>query len=106
MANRLGPDGKRLYGARWRAARAAQLQREPLCRMCADMGRTKAADTVDHIRPHKGDTVLFWDSTNWQSLCRNCHDSTKAQLERGTLRGCDANGVPLDPGHHWRKVAG
>ena len=29
---------------------------------------------VDHIRPHRGDPVLFWDEKNWQSLCKSCHD--------------------------------
>ncbi|WP_368028316.1 HNH endonuclease signature motif containing protein [Paenibacillus sp. DCT19] len=29
---------------------------------------------VDHIVPHKGDEGLFWDSTNWQALCKRCHD--------------------------------
>ena len=27
-----------------------------------------------HIRPHRGDPVLFWDEKNWQSLCKPCHD--------------------------------
>ena len=32
------------------------------------------ATVVDHIRPHKGNRELFWDRTNWQSLCKQCHD--------------------------------
>lgn len=65
-------------------------------------GRTVVATVVDHIVPHKGDKRLFWDSKNWQALCKPCHDSVKAQLERsGTIKGCDAQGMPLDPNHHW-----
>ena len=29
---------------------------------------------MDHIRPHRGDPVLFWDQTNWQPLCKHHHD--------------------------------
>lgn len=33
----------------------------------------QAASIVDHVMPHKQDKTLFWDSTNWQSLCKDCH---------------------------------
>jgi len=36
---------------------------------------------VDHIKPHKGDMELFWDSDTWQPLCKSCHDSIKAREE-------------------------
>ena len=29
---------------------------------------------VDHIVPHRGDQKLFWDKSNWQPLCKACHD--------------------------------
>ena len=29
---------------------------------------------LDHIIPHRGDQRLFWDQTNWESLCKGCHD--------------------------------
>jgi 5-methylcytosine-specific restriction protein A len=34
---------------------------------------------VDHIIPHKGDKDLFWDSNNWQPLCKTCHDEKTAR---------------------------
>ena len=40
--------------ARWRRVRAYQLQIEPLCRMCAEQGRTTPANVVDHVEPHRG----------------------------------------------------
>jgi 5-methylcytosine-specific restriction endonuclease McrA len=71
--------------------------------MCRERSRTTLATLVDHIVPHKGDEVLFWDQNNWQGLCDTCHSGAKASYERtGKMRGCDVNGVPLDPGHHWR----
>ena len=38
-----------------------------------------ASTTVDHIIPHKGDRKLFWDKTNWQALCKPCHDAKTAR---------------------------
>ncbi|CQR75082.1 hypothetical protein SpAn4DRAFT_4446 [Sporomusa ovata] len=29
---------------------------------------------MDHIKAHRGDQVLFWDQSNWQPLCKKCHD--------------------------------
>lgn len=90
--------------ARWKRLRHHQLRTHPLCAMCRDQGRLTPASVADHKTPHKGDTTLFYDPDNLQSLCKACHDGAKQQLERiGTLRGCDINGVPLDPGHAWRK---
>ena len=54
------------YGYRWQQARLHYLAEHPLCAMCA-------AD---------GNAALFWDSTNWQPLCKHCHDSRKQKQER------------------------
>lgn len=32
------------------------------------------ATVVDHIVHHRGDKTLFWDESNWQPLCKKCHD--------------------------------
>jgi 5-methylcytosine-specific restriction endonuclease McrA len=90
---------KRWYRLRWR-----QLQDFPLCAMCAAIGRVASATVADHITPHRGDVVLFFDERNLQSLCKPCHDGAKQQLEKsGTLRGCDESGLPLDRNHHWNR---
>ena len=73
-----GSAAKRGYGARWRKARATYLKRHPLCLACEANGRLTAANTVDHIIPHRGDMRLFWDRENWQALCKPCHDSKTA----------------------------
>lgn len=88
--------------AAWQRRRAAHLTGEPLCRMCMADGLTVAATVADHVVPHKGDLHRFWHG-ELQSLCKRCHDSRKARIERsGVDVGCDASGVPLDPAHHWR----
>jgi len=71
---------QRGYSGTWEKARAAFLRRHPLCVMCG-----ARATVVDHKTPHKGDTALFWDRANWQSLCGPCHNRTKQRLERRTI---------------------
>lgn len=90
---------------RWFRLRWHQLQAEPLCRLCNALGTVKAADTVDHIKPHKGDPVLFHDAANLQSLCKQCHDGAKQRQERtGILPGHDRSGIPVDPNHPWNQA--
>jgi len=66
---------ERGYDARWRAERKRFLQHNPLCVKCMENGILRAATVVDHIKPHRGDTELFWDRDNWQPLCETCHNS-------------------------------
>jgi 5-methylcytosine-specific restriction protein A len=95
---------QRGYGHKWREAREGYLRLHPLCVMCKAMGRTIIATVVDHKVPHRGDMKVFWDSSNWQPLCATCHSSHKQRLERsGRMVGCGVDGLPLDPGHHWRR---
>lgn len=59
---------KRGYNSAWNRARVGYLSRHPICVICG-----RPATEVDHIIPHKGDYKKFWDTTNWQSLCHECH---------------------------------
>ena len=93
-----------LYDHRWRQARLSYLIRHPQCVMCQQAGRTRQATVVDHVVPHRGDRVLFWDIANWQGLCVSCHNSAKQRIE---VRGYDVaigpDGMPIDPDHPWNK---
>lgn len=90
--------------ARWAELRALRLLMEPLCRYCKEMGKIVPADTVDHVKPHKGDTTLAFDLNNTQSLCKECHDRHAQAKDKGfPVAGCDSNGYPLDPSHAWGK---
>jgi 5-methylcytosine-specific restriction protein A len=85
---------------RWERMRRLHLQRQPLCAFCERRGVTTAATIVDHIVPHKGDAKLFWDTNNYQSACKTCHDSVKAQIERsGFSKEIGLDGWPTDPNH-------
>ena len=48
-----------------------QLHREHS--VCVQQGLTTPATLTDHIVPHCGAHVLFWQETNLQSLCGTCH---------------------------------
>lgn len=74
---------ERGYGGRWQRARARFLSGHPLCAFCEKKNRVELATVVDHIKPHKGDQELFWDESNWQPLCKACHDSDKKLIEAG-----------------------
>jgi 5-methylcytosine-specific restriction enzyme A len=99
-----------LYGdGRWkhpkRGLRAQKLQADPLCWYCQQMGRVVPADVVDHIVPHKGDDVLFWDENNLRSSCTPCHNTAADFKDRyGYVPGVGVDGLPVDPGHPWRKT--
>lgn len=72
-----------LYGNEWKKARKAWLMEHPLCAECERQGRVTPATIVDHIRPHKGDLSLFWDTGNWESLCKHHHDAKTAREDNG-----------------------
>ncbi|ECT1023834.1 HNH endonuclease, partial [Salmonella enterica] len=103
----------RIYGSKWDKARLVFLREHPLCVMCQEQGRVVLATVVDHIKPHRLKEALlsekpvaiaqaqklFWDRKNWQGLCKSHHDSTKQRMEKsGRIIGCNADGIPLDPG--------
>ncbi|MDY6960324.1 MAG: HNH endonuclease signature motif containing protein [Pseudomonadota bacterium] len=81
-----GSSAARGYDSRWRRTRIGWLGKHPLCVMCELKGLTVAASRVDHIVPHRGCKVLFWDRNNWQSLCEPCHNSKTAREDSAFTR--------------------
>ncbi len=71
------------YDREWYACSKAYLQRHPLCARCQDRDEITAAEVTDHRIPHKGDMALFWDESNWQPLCKRCHDEKTAREDGG-----------------------
>ena len=84
---RRGSSSERGYNHRWAKAADGHRRHHPLCVGCEAVGWVAAAELVDHTVPHRGDTVLFWDKTNWQSSCRPHHDVVKQRLEQMWKRG-------------------
>ena len=98
----------RIYDtARWHRVRANQLEREPLCRCCAELGRETPANEVDHIKPIVAGGAPF-EAANLQSLCTPHHsfktnnfDAKGLDWSTHALRGCFPDGSPRDPAHPW-----
>jgi len=70
------------YDNRWRTARNRFLKANPLCVRCKEKSKLTKATIVDHIKPHRGDKILFWDESNWQALCKRCHDKKTMTEDR------------------------
>jgi 5-methylcytosine-specific restriction endonuclease McrA len=84
----------------WVHGRIVHLQHHPLCARCLREGRMTTASVVHHLRPHRGDWALFADARNWESLCKQCHDTAEQLAERrGYDKTVGADGWPADPRH-------
>ena len=97
---------KRWYdSSRWRKCAKIHLDSNPICIYCLRRGMDNVSATIVHHRiPHKGNYDLFWDATNWESVCATCHSGILQKAEKGGIvPGCDTNGNPLDRNHHWNK---
>lgn len=81
--SRRGNANSRGYNYCWQQARARWLADHPLCVSCDEQGLVVAGFVVDHIVPHRGDMTLFWDETNWQTLCASCHSRKTANEDCG-----------------------
>ena len=73
--NRRGSAAERGYDGRWQKMRKAYLTEHPLCVECERTGRLVTATVVDHVIPHRGNKDLFYDVSNWQSLCTYHHNA-------------------------------
>jgi 5-methylcytosine-specific restriction protein A len=89
--------------ALWKHRRLQQLRQCPLCAFHEQEGRIVAASIADHVRPHKGNWLLF-SRGELQSLCPACHSRRKQQIEvNGFDDTKDASGRPVDPRHPFNE---
>lgn len=97
--------------AEWRTFRSAYLAVYPACTVA---GCPKPAKHVDHIRTRRSGGAPF-DPDNCQGLCWSHHSQKTARRDRPayaqsrqelTAAGCDAQGLPLAPGHPWNTKKG
>lgn len=94
---RRGTRTQRGYSNQWLAASKAFLTEHPMCAECLKNGRFTPATEVDHIIPHKGDMVLFWNRKNWQALCHKCHSTKTVREDGGFGRPVCKTKKPLKP---------
>lgn len=75
---------------RWRDMRIDRLRLmnwtcEQTGELLIGQGNDWNAPVLDHIEPHNGDPVLFWDLGNVQIVTKQWHDSEKQKQERAGL---------------------
>ena len=89
---------------RWEWLRLRTFARDNYtCKLC---NRFTPAPQCDHIIPHGGDSDLFYDEQNLQTLCITCHNRKTAKEHRGKISGCDVCGIPIDNKHPWNTGGG
>lgn len=74
---------KRGYGTRWERERKYFILKHPFCAACNKKKIITLGTEVDHVVPHKGDMILFWNQDNWQTLCHSCHSRKTAAEDMG-----------------------
>jgi 5-methylcytosine-specific restriction protein A len=75
---------QRGYTERWARESKLFLRAHPVCVCKGEAPGCKGfAQVTDHIIPHHGDQVLFWDPANWQPLSKRCHDVKTATQDGG-----------------------
>ena len=76
------------------------INEQPLCALCDAMGRFRVGNEVDHIDNDASNNLR----SNLQNLCRPCHSAKTRRDQSGSkfVKGCDGDGIPLDPNHPWR----
>lgn len=91
--------------SRWQKLRWSVLVRDAFtCRMCHRIEADTSRLVADHKTPHHGNETLFWDDTNLQTVCKDCHDGVKQRADKtGAIIGSDADGRPTDPAHPWNR---
>lgn len=96
----------RMAGRKLQARRLRIWSNDPHCAHCRDLVRYPDGFELDHKQAliHGGDDT----DDNCQVLCLPCHVNKSAE-DMGEHRGVTAyaaDGLPVDPGHPWRKALG
>ena len=87
----------------WYRLRRSVLAEVPLCQYCPP-GVITPATEVDHKNNDPADN----SRENLVSTCKPCHSiKTMADMYgRPARMGCDAEGNPINPAHHWNQLTG
>ena len=97
---------RKLYKtARWRRLRVQVIQRDMgTCQRCkvpvVYHSTSPRSAVVHHVKAHKGDEVLFFDESNTELVCKQCHDGAiQFEEARGFSNEIGLDGWPTDPNH-------
>jgi hypothetical protein len=90
---------RRWYGlGAWKKRQKLQMQMEPMCRRCAEVGVLRPAVIADHVSPHWHTWTEFL-SFELASVCRECHGRKRTEDRLGYRLDFDENGLPRDKRH-------
>ena len=78
----------------WQKLRAQVLKRDPRCTAPGCTARSVVADHI--VQRSKGGPDAM---SNLRGMCIPCHNARSWDATR--IRGCGADGTPLDPDHWW-----
>jgi len=86
----------------WAKMRVRQLSKEPLCARCKSTGKITAANTVDHVFPHRRNADTFKVNL-FQSLCTACHTLKTMDENKGKyLHYTDRGVIEYTGDDYWR----
>ena len=69
----------------WRKLSTNYRKHNPLCVHCLEIGITKPADLVDHIKEVRDLYAERLNIDNLQSLCHSCHNTKTAMVRRQSI---------------------
>jgi 5-methylcytosine-specific restriction endonuclease McrA len=98
----------RVYDTRrWQRLRRQKLRENPLCELCLKVNQIEPATVVDHLVALSAGGDPYPPLYALLSLCDRCHNTKTRVVEQlgrdFMVRGCDVNGMPLDPNHPWNR---
>ena len=82
------------HSARYLRKRRAFMRRHPGCQLCERQGLTVPSEELDHIIPLAERPDLAEVESNWQALCRSCHEN-KTFDENNTAVPIGLDGWPV-----------
>lgn len=93
--------------AGWKSIRKRRLETDPLCCRCSQRGLIVPSDTVNHIKPHRGNRALFFCYENTEAVCKICHDRFIQREEiHGYSNEVGPDGWPIDARHPANRIGG
>jgi len=95
------------WSLQWRAVRAAFIKSHPTC---STPGCGLPTTHVDHVLRRTAGGADYAED-NLRGYCTPCHNRKTAGHDKprrhgdyeAQAPGCDANGQPIDPTHHWHR---